>query len=235
MNSEQLPWVKLLKQHAPPHRDLMETFRTFIHAAACAVACGQREEDYFHAIRGWTSEELQPFGDVLGQLILDMDAADYTDVIGPAYEAFEGKGNKQRTGSFYTPPSLTDLIARLQTPTAVWPERGPLTVHEPAGGSGGMLLALVRELRGLGAPPQSIRIQTWDVNRLACDMAYLNLTLHGVPAEVVWGDTLRLEVSGSWRNVWYWAAHGWDGGRVRPSEASVLPGHNFGPLFEGAI
>lgn len=209
IDAERLPWVKLLKKVAPQNRDLMQTFRTFISAAACAVAQGQREAEYLDVIRGWSATDLTPFGDVLGQLILDMDKHDHADIIGPAYEAFEGKGNRQATGSFYTPDSVAYLVARLASLNMQWPEHGPLGIHEPAGGSGAMLLATVRELRQQGAPPQSIRIQTWDINKLACDMVYLNLTLHGVPAEVIHGDTLRYEKWSIWRNVWYYAAHGW--------------------------
>ncbi|ULH17428.1 SAM-dependent methyltransferase (plasmid) [Deinococcus sp. KNUC1210] len=209
IDAERLPWVKLLKKVAPQNRDLMQTFRTFVGAAACAVAAGQREDEYLDIIKGWSREDLTPFGHVLGQLVLDMEKYEYTDILGPAYEAFESQSARQRTGSFYTPDSVAYLVARLATQGMQWPERGPLGIHEPAGGSGAMLLAAVREFRQQGAPPQSIRIQTWDINKLACDMVFLNLTLHGVPAEVVHGDTLRYEKWSVWRNVWYYAAHGW--------------------------
>lgn len=235
IDAEKLPWVEMLRDAAPQSRDLMDTFKTFIRCSACALAEGQRETEYHDAIRGWSPAELEPFGDVLGCLVLDMEAHPYADVIGPAYELFEGRGNKQRTGSFYTPDSLSALTARLATPE--WPEHGPLQIHDPAGGSGAMLLRLAEHLRDhIGAPPQSFVIQTWDINQLACDMAYINLTLYGVPAEVVWGDTLRYEVSNRWRNLWWYAKHGWH--REPPATPQPPPPlldlSAFGPLFGGA-
>lgn len=224
IHAERLPWVKCLKDQAPRNRDLMDSFRTFIAlvAAELATALGgpRREEDYLAAVRGWSSEDLWRFKEPLHTLVDDMGRHPYTDIIGPAYELFEGRGNKARTGSFYTPDSLSALVARLTLAGGLtWPERGPLVIHEPAGGSGGMLLRLVEYLRDhLGAPPQSFRVQTWDINRLACDMAYINLTLHGVPAEIVWGDTLRYAPQRVWRNIWHFAAHGWDG----PAQKGVL-------------
>ena len=129
---EKLPWVKLLKKVASQRRDLMDTFRLFVSLAACEVAHPLRTQETPELVRGWTPDEYRHFPDVFGQLVLDMDARPYADVIGPAYEAFEGKGNKSATGSFYTPDSLARLVAQLGLSGQQWPERGPLLVHEPA-------------------------------------------------------------------------------------------------------
>ena len=54
-----------------------------------------------------------------------------------------------------------------------------------------------------------MRVTAQDISKVGCDMAYVNLTLWGIPAHIVWGDTLRNTVNNSWKNV-HWARVGED-------------------------
>lgn len=85
-----------------------------------------------------------------------------------------------------------------------------LTLSEPACGAGGMVLAFVKMmLKHNHNPAEKFWVQCIDVDRLAALMCYVQLSLWNVPAVVIVGNTLSLEV----RESWYTPAHllgNWD-------------------------
>ena len=79
-----------------------------------------------------------------------------------------------------------------------------ITMQEPACGAGGMVLALVKTLIDAGHnPADALWVQCIDIDRTAALMCFVQLTLWHVPAEVVVGNTLTLEM----REVWHTPAH----------------------------
>jgi len=67
-----------------------------------------------------------------------------------------------------------------------------------------MVLAVVKTLIGAGYNPgHALWVQGWDIDRLAALMAYVQLSLWNVPAEIVVGNTLSLEI----REIWHTPAH----------------------------
>ena len=78
---------------------------------------------------------------------------------------------------------------------------GPFTISDPCCGSGSMILACAQEL----SPHHDLmRVTLQDVNPVACDMAYINTTLWGIPAQIVLGDTLKAETRAQWKNIhWF--------------------------------
>ena len=70
-----------------------------------------------------------------------------------------------------------------------------VTLSEPACGSGSMCIAFAETMRENGYnPQQQLWVQCWDIDQLAAEMCYLQLSLLHIPAEIVIGDTLSLEV-----------------------------------------
>lgn len=198
--------------------DLLETFRLFCTMAACALALGTREEEYLEAIRGWELSELEELRAAFHFLVGEMEERPGAagDLLGPAYETLTSPADRNERGAFYTSPDVSELTARLligDGPTGPfipddWPNDRPAEVLDPSCGSGGMVLALVGEMETRGMPPARVRVEAWDLSKTACDMAYVNLTLHGVPATVVWGDTLSQEIFRAWRTPFWGTARG---------------------------
>ncbi len=46
-----------------------------------------------------------------------------------------------------------------------------------------------------------LRVTAVDVNRTACDMAFINTTLWGIPTRVIHGNSLSLEFWAAWSNI----------------------------------
>jgi len=187
-------------------------FGDFCRVAACCFALGTREEEYLEVAARYTREELDALAEALGSLVLEMERKPFEDVLGPHYLEVSSKATQDARGEFYTPREVSRAMARMLFDSdKAKEENRAITVLEPAAGAGGMVLALGE----LMAPAHVslLRVTCWDVNPVAADMCYLNTTLWGIPAHVVWGDTLRRTVHRSWKNL-HWARTGEDARRA---------------------
>lgn len=106
------------------------------------------------------------------------------DVIGNAYEFLIGKfaaGAGKKAGEFYTPPEVSQLIARL-----VDPQPGE-RICDPTCGSGSLLIKCGQQV---GSKDFSL----WGQENIGATwaLAKMNMFLHGMDnARLEWGDTIR--------------------------------------------
>jgi type I restriction-modification system DNA methylase subunit len=110
-----------------------------------------------------------------------------------------------RTGQFFTPYALSRTIAELTISddiiTNAVNEYGFFTLQEPAIGSGGMVIAAAETCKERGHNYQQCMCATGiDVDSRCVHMAYIQLSLLGIPAVIVHGNTLTLETFG---RPWY--------------------------------
>jgi len=190
------------------HEHRYDVWRDFVTMAACSLhngffKCETREAEYLKIIHRYEKADQQRFPELLGCLI-EMLEPEPRDVLGPLYMELE-IASKDR-GQFFTPPELSEMMARLTTddPKAALKTQPFITMQEPACGAGGMVLALVKTLIDAGYNPAEVLwVQCIDIDRLAALMCFVQLTLWHVPAEVVVGNTLTLET----REVWHTPAH----------------------------
>lgn len=184
------------------HRyDTRSLFDAFVRLAACALAAQTREAEYLEEAKRWERAELDIFSEALGALILDMENHPFEDLLGSCYmELALSKKGQQWNGEFHTPKHVADLMARLTAGDMdSFPAEGPVTVCEPACGSGVMILSFAQV-----CPPEirrRLRVTALDINRIACDMTFINTTLWAVPTRVIHGNTLSGEYWAAWSNV----------------------------------
>jgi methylase of polypeptide subunit release factors len=48
-----------------------------------------------------------------------------------------------------------------------------------------------------------LRVTAIDINRTACDMAFINTTLWGIPTRILHGNSLSNEYWAAWSNIHY--------------------------------
>lgn len=186
------------------HRnDTRRVFDGFIRLSACALAAQTREAEYLEESQRWEKPDLQLFAEALGALVIEMESLPFEDLLGGYYmeSALSQKG-QQWNGEFHTPKPICDLMARMTLGDLdSLPPEGPITVCEPACGAGAMILSLAQ-----ACPPEvrrRLRITAVDISRTACDMAFINTTLWGVPTRIIHGNSLSLECWAAWSNVHY--------------------------------
>ncbi len=184
------------------HRhDTRHVFDAFTRFAACALSAQTREAEYLEEAKGWEKQDLDLIAEAFAALILEMEAKPFEDLIGGYYMEFALSHKGQRwNGEFHTPKHICDLMARIAFGNIEsFPAEGPITVCEPACGAGAMILSLAQI-----CPPQvrrRLRVTAIDINRTACDMAFINTTLWGIPTRVIHGNALSMECWAAWSNI----------------------------------
>lgn len=122
------------------------------------------------------------------------------DFLGQVYESLEIVSGAQQSasGEFLTPASVSKLMAQLTLGRSIdscIQRKGYVTCQEPACGSGRMLLALVDEMYNLDHDPRvCLFIEAIDTNRDMFNMTYAQLSWLDLPALVIHGNTLSMEM-----------------------------------------
>jgi hypothetical protein len=200
--SQSSDFRKILERISHRH-DARCVFDGFTRLAACALAAQTREAEYLEETKRWERQDLDLFAEALGSLVIEMEHRPFEDIIGGYYMEFAlSQKGQQWNGEFHTPKPICDLMARitLGDPSALPAER-LITVCEPACGSGAIILSFAEacspELR------RRLRVTAIDVSRTACDMAFINTTLWGIPTRVIHGNSLSLQCWAAWSNIHY--------------------------------
>ena len=193
--------------HLAPYRHRYEVFTDFVTMIAITLNNSlfmnqKREDEYLEIIRRYQKKDQHTFPKLLG-LLVDMLTFEPRDVLGELFMDLE-LGNKN-SGQFFTPQAVSELMAKINLgPQLANLDKEFITISEPACGAGGMILAVVKECIACGHDPaQRLWVQAIDVDRKVALMCFSQLTLWHVPAQVIVGNTLTLEV----REVWYTPAH----------------------------
>lgn len=103
-------------------------------------------------------------------------------------------------GQFFTPFDVSRVIAKAILGDAaaardLITKRGFITLQEPAVGAGGMVIAFAEAMRDAGLNPQTqLHATAIDLDATAAHMAYIQLSLLGIPASVYIGNTLTLKM-----------------------------------------
>lgn len=224
--------VKLIRSFSHGHH-LHSVFSDFVELSALAISNSvdrtqfeAREKRYPDIVGKYTKEEVQRFPQMLGLLTLSFElsvqvtrkagdvgasehSAGLTDVLGQIYMMLE-LGN-DRAGQFFTPYSVSHMMAMMTVGDGGEEVRngGFMRVQEPACGAGGMVIATAHALADAGRNyQQAMHASCVDIDPCCVHMAYVQLSLLHIPAIVVHGNALSLDVWG----LWYTPAHvlgGW--------------------------
>lgn len=174
-----------------------EIFSDFVKVSALAIANAckpihdkvwqTREQEYMDIQHRHTQEEMDLFSEMFGMLAIALEE-DPRDVLGEVYMK-AGLGSAA-TGQFFTPWHLSLLNAKLGLNEPC--EDGIYRVNEPSCGGGGMIIAAAVILKEKGLNYQRcMEVVAQDLDWKAVYMRYVQLSLLGIKADVVQGDTLN--------------------------------------------
>ena len=103
-------------------------------------------------VKLYSKEELDSFAKAMAQLTTEMERHPFQDLLGPYYQENASKSTVEARGEFYTPPTISSLIARMTIkPDEIIAAGKPVSLSDPCIGSGGMILAAA-ELFALARP-----------------------------------------------------------------------------------
>ena len=215
-------------------RDMWEIFCDFMEMSAICVSntvdkkyFDVREEQYLKTIRKYTPEHQKLFPQMFGELVLALECeyqgGSFVDVLGNLFHGLE-LHNKYR-GQFFTPQHTCTMMGKITLGDSdkTVQEIGYIPVLEPACGSGAMVLGFAQAMRDSGYNhSQQMLVTGIDIDLKCVHMAYLQLSLYGIPAIIVHGTTLSLE---EWSR-WYTPAYifgGWDWRSRRYAKQAETP------------
>lgn len=126
----------------------------------------------------------------LNDVAAAMERGEWLDVFGLIYEdMYLSRGKASKTGQFFTPRSVSDLMAHIGTLSSL--DHGK--VNDCAAGSGRLLLAHYIEKSKLDhSAGRRFEYVAQDSDPIACKMCALNFMVHGMFGRVECRDTLRM-------------------------------------------
>lgn len=145
----------------------------------------KRESEYIKTINSYGEKGIE-FAKMFEMLAETMETG-LADTLGEIYME-SGFGNKN-TGQFFTPFHVSETCAKL----SLMGEGGSrvINMNEPSCGGGGMIIAAAKVLKERGINYQKImRVVAQDLDWKAVHMCYVQLSLLGIDAVVVQGNTL---------------------------------------------
>ena len=151
------------------------------------------EQIYLDTVRSYTSEQAENMSKLLALLISALEIK-YQDFLGQVFSILNlGNGKK---GQFFTPYSVSKLMAEINIIDIKnqLADKDFITLSEPCSGSGGIIIAFAESLFEKGYNYQhQLFVEAIDIDELCFMMTYIQLSLYGIPARVILGDTLSLK------------------------------------------
>jgi len=167
-------------------------------------------------LESYREPEQAAFVQTLSQLLKviekNVSMGSYDDVLSRAF--YEVNAHNKALKQEFTPDDIASLMARITGGSIeVLPKEGYFTLTDPTCGSGNLLLAMAETLASKGFnPTEELVVQAVDLDICCAHMAYIHLSLYGIPAVVIRGNTITLEEYDRWytpaylRRKWVWRA-----------------------------
>lgn len=149
-----------------------------------------REQQYMLTQKKYTNDEMMTFSSMLAAVTLTFDEK-FDDALGDVYMK-SGCGNKG-TGQFFTPYHVSYATAATGYTADIrkLSQDNVIEVTEPSCGAGGMIIAVAQLMKDNGLNPQrNMHVTAQDLDWTAVYMTYVQLSLLGIRATVVQGDSL---------------------------------------------
>lgn len=177
-----------------------DVFRDFITLAASELDLARiRTQENIESSREicakYSDNDINNLHELFVQMVCALEAK-FHDFLGAIFMELEL--GDDRNGQYFTPYHIQLLMAKLVMPDVEQTIRreGVVTVSDPACGAAGMIVAYAEILLEAGFnPSEQMYGHCIDIDPIAADMAFIQLSLLGIPAEVVTGNTLTLKCS----------------------------------------
>ncbi|HBC3579456.1 TPA: N-6 DNA methylase [Vibrio parahaemolyticus] len=196
--SRRAEFEKEFKHFAPYHHrhkvwdDLITCFAISLHNAVAKDE--ELEKKYLNIIGNYRRPEQLEMPKLVALLVGAFEGSGFRDLLGEIYMEM-GIGSKN-LGQFFTPYEVSKLMAKMTMDRDMIETQKYITLHEPACGSGGMVVAKAYVMHEEGYNHQKqLLAYCVDVDQTAAMMCYIQLALWGIPAVVTIGNTLTMQFS----------------------------------------
>ena len=192
---EQNEFIKTLQKMAYEHNayDIFCDFLTLsCYAFANVSHFNQDRENKYLSIIGKYKKDVQEQFPKLLAIVTEGFQRGFCDFLGDVYMACDFGSDSM--GQFFTPYSVCQVCAEMNVPKDIDTNR-IYKVAEPACGGGAMIIALAEVFykRGLNFQ-HNMYVEMTDLSWNAVCMSMIQMSLLGIPATIIHGNTLSLEI-----------------------------------------
>lgn len=218
--------IKGLKTLGSRH-SLWSVFEDWLKVCAISISNSvdwnhreEREQQYLETINKYTPDEQKILVDTFSELVVALERehtkSGPTDLLGKVFHSLE-LHNKYH-GQFFTPFHICEFMGHValgdggeagNAVSGALSQKGYVSVCEPCVGSGGMVLGFASAMHRekLNYCEQMVAY-CCDIDIKCVYMAYLQLSLYGIPAVIIHGNSLTLEEWSQWYTPVY-MLRGW--------------------------
>lgn len=190
-------FIRLFNQTAR-HLHRWDVFSDFVRLAAseldiARIRTPENIEQSGKICARYNADDIRNFHELFNLMVNALEAK-FHDFIGSIFMELElGSGGM---GQYFTPYSVQSMMARMLIPgiQEKIAREGIATISDPACGSAGMIIAYAECLLEADVNPSAhLFASCIDIDPIAADMAFIQLSLLGIAAEVVTGNTLTMQ------------------------------------------
>ena len=178
-------------------RSISTVFNDFLTLICCSLAqtvyrSDNLEQRYLNIIKTYTKEQAEEFSKLLAFLVLGLEQ-ESQDFLGQVYMSLNL--GSQANGQYFTPYSVSKFMAEINfAEIESFHSNQLITLSEPCCGSGALIIAFAQTLREHNTNyQQNLFVEAIDISEMCFKMTYVQLSLLGIPAKVVQGDSLSLK------------------------------------------
>jgi type I restriction-modification system DNA methylase subunit len=186
-------------------RNPYQTFNDFLYMATGALYSWKKDEqaekEYLGASKNYSPGELGKMAELLHILAEAFEnfyereeycEGKYGDFLGHIFMDLNYKD--KNNGQFFTPYRISCLMAEMAIGEKELPRNRVIRINDCCCGAGGMLIAAAMVLKKRGINYQRDAYFTGqDIDDRCARMAFIQLSLLGIPALIACGDTLKLQ------------------------------------------
>lgn len=179
---------------------IYEVFKDFLTLSTCALAqpfyrSDEIEQIYLETVNKYTKEQAEEFSQLLAFLVCALTEK-HQDFLGQVYMQLN-LGNSAK-GQFFTPYQVSQLMAEINFAEIEEKLKSNefITLSDPCCGSAGIIIAFAETMKNRGYNYQNqLFVEVIDIDEVCFMMAYIQLSLYGIPARVMFGDSLAWKFS----------------------------------------
>lgn len=198
VNKEKISEFNKIMQSLDYSKSRVQIFSDFLSLSTYSIAnvfyrSPELEDRYQMVAKSYKPEQLNLFSKLL-VIVVEALEEEPNDFLGTCFMSND-MGSEYK-GQFFTPYHVSVMMAQttLGNVKELVKEKGYITISEPCSGAGGMIIACraVFIQQGLN-PSTQMFVEAVDIDDLCFKMSYIQLSLLGIAARVIRGNTLSME------------------------------------------
>lgn len=176
-------------------KNIATVFKDFLTLCTCALALpfyrsDKLEQIYLDTVKSYTKEQANEFSQMLALLVSALEN-EFQDFLGKVYMSLEF--GSSANGQFFTPYCVSKMMSEINFIEVEEKLKANdfITLSDPCCGSSCMIIAFAETMKNNNYNYQKqLFVEVIDIDEMCFMMSYIQLSLYGIPARVMLGDSL---------------------------------------------